>query len=96
MVTMMSELPIVLDLAYEDIAMDLTNLLLPDTLIEGGHYIYVDRCYTNSGTVIRDVQFVAYTSCPAIVVVLDGSGKKVRILRDDLYTIMQYTTWDNS
>ena len=35
---------------------------------------------------LLDVQFVAYTSCPALVIVRDGSGKKIRVQRDDLYT----------
>jgi len=82
----MSELSIVVAPPFGDIALELyPNLSLPDTLTVGEHYIYVDRCDVGARLVSLDVQFVAYTACPAIVIVLDGSGQKVRILRDDLY-----------
>jgi len=85
----MNELPVVVDHLYGDIALDPYLILLhPDTLIVGEHYLHVDRCDGEARLVLLDVQFVAYTSCPAIVVVLDGSGEKVRILRDDLYAYL--------
>ncbi len=61
------------------------NLFHPDTLVVGEHYLFMDRCDVGARLVSLDVQFIAYTSCPAIVIVLDGSGQKVRVLRDDLY-----------
>lgn len=61
------------------------NLFHPDTLVVGEYYLFVDKCDVRARPVSLDVQFVAYTACPAIVIVLDGSGEKARILRDDLY-----------
>jgi hypothetical protein len=82
-VTTMSDLLCVEDLLHEDT--DVKPYLIlshPLTFIESEHYLYLD----NGNPVLRDVKFVAYTSCPAMVVVLSGSGQKVRVLRDNLYT----------
>ena len=82
----MSEL-LVIEPSLGNVSMEpCQNLFHPDTLVVGEHYLYVDRCNVGARLVSLDVQFVAYTACPAIVVVLDGSGEKARILRDDLYT----------
>jgi len=82
----MNELPVVVDHLYGDIALEPYLILLhPDTLVVGEHYIHLNRCGAEAGLVFLDVQFVAYTACPALVVVLDGSGQKARVLRDELY-----------
>jgi hypothetical protein len=79
----MNELLCVEDLLHEDTDVK-PYLVLPRplTFIECEHSLYLD----NGNPVLRDVTFVAYTSCPAMVVVLSGSGQKVRVLRDNLYT----------
>ena len=83
----MSRSPFVLGPSYGDIAVELNPALMhPNTLVEGKHYVYMDRYDVEASPLLLDVKFVAYTPCPAIVVVLNGSGQKVRILRDDLYT----------
>jgi hypothetical protein len=56
----------------------------PDSLIEGEQYIYWD-VYCIDNPEISIVKFVAYTSCPAVVVVSNGAEQRVRCPRDRLY-----------
>lgn len=86
MVTIINKLQSAVDLTHRDIVMEpYLNLSRPYNLIEGEHYIYIDMCSGEPKLEFLDVQFIAYTSCPAIVIVLDGSGQKVRVLREELY-----------
>lgn len=56
----------------------------PESLLEGEHYIYREGPQSDKPA-SSIVKFVAYTSCPAIVVVSVGSGQKVRCPRDLLF-----------
>lgn len=83
----MSEAPLVEQNYYGDQLMrSHLDLSHPDTLIEGEHYFCAERDGADNRQAIGDVRFVAYTACPAIVVVSNGSGKSVRILREYLFT----------
>lgn len=58
-------------------------LARPQTLVKGELYLYLNVQQTEEQAVAA-VRFVAYTTCPAIVVVSNGSGQKVRCPRDGL------------
>ena len=62
------------------------NLILthPTTLIEDEHYVYRDD-YLFDELAALIVKFAAYTACPAIVIVCNDSGQRVRCPRDRLY-----------
>ena len=60
------------------------KLTRPETLIEGEYYVCLDGRYSYEPA-IPIAQFIAYTSCPAIVVVSNGSGQRVRCPRDRLF-----------
>ena len=100
MVTTMSELLVVGPSHGNTTVEPCRNLFHPATLVVGEHYLFVDRYDVGARLVFLDVQLVAYTACPAIVIVLDSSGEKMRILREDLYAYpgsSQYgTTFDAS
>ena len=59
--------------------------LRPQTLIEGQRYSLTERGQDGDGATYTEVLFVAYTSCPAFVIISNGSGRKVRCLREDLF-----------
>jgi len=64
----------------------LISKIHPDTLVEGRRYLLRIRQTVVPGCALVPVVFYRYDSCPAIVIVMDDSGQKVRIPRDDLYT----------
>lgn len=60
------------------------GLIRPETLSAGKEYW---RSEPPDGKEMQPpirVIFASYTACPAVVVVIDGVGKRVRCLRDDL------------
>ena len=57
----------------------------PQTLVEGQKYSRRERGQDGDRATYTEVMFVAYTSCPAVVIVSNGSSHKVRCLRDDLF-----------
>ena len=59
--------------------------LRPQTLVEGQRYSLLDRSQEGDRAFCAEVMFVAYTSCPAFVIISNDSGHKVRCLREDLY-----------
>jgi hypothetical protein len=61
------------------------NMILtrPETLIEGENYLYRDVNHSDD-LAMSIVMFLAYTSCPAMVVIFSDSGQKVRCSRDSL------------
>ena len=61
------------------------SYLRPQTLIEGQRYSRMERGQDGDGTTYTEVLFVAYTSCPAFVIISNGSGHKLRCLREDLF-----------
>ena len=58
---------------------------LPHTLSEGTRYLYLDQSSPAVDQPATSVQFIAHTSCPAIVVILDGDGRRVRCKRECLF-----------
>jgi len=84
------------------------SVIRPDTLVEGRRYLLRIHQEVVSEYSLVPVIFYQYDPCPAIVIVLDDSGQKVRILRDDLYadscdsqngtrqSKQNNTTWNNS
>jgi hypothetical protein len=57
----------------------------PQTLLEGQRYSRMERGQNGDGTTYAEVLFIAYTSCPAVVIISNGSGHKFRCLREDLF-----------
>ena len=59
------------------------NLLAyPQTLIEGREYLLLEKSQNGSRAKQFVVTFVAYTSCPAIVVVQSSHGIRQRCLSE--------------
>jgi len=59
--------------------------LRPQTLVEGQKYSRMERSQDGDRATFTDVLFVAYTSCPAFVIISNGSGHKMRCLHENLY-----------
>ena len=57
----------------------------PETLTEGQGYLLLENNVSENEMTISPVTFVAYTPCPAIVIVRNGEGKKWRYPRDKLF-----------
>ena len=57
----------------------------PQTLVEGQSYSRMERGRDGDETTYTEVMFAAYTSCPAVVIISNGSDHKMRCLRDDLF-----------
>ena len=57
----------------------------PQTLVEGQKYSRRERGQDGDRATFTAVLFVAYTSCPVFVIVYNGTGHKIRCLREDLY-----------
>ena len=59
----------------------------PYSFARGKEYFYREReidCERNSPSIVK---FVSYDPCPAIVIISDPSGRKVRCPRDDLFEL---------
>ena len=68
--------------------MEFINLIVrPDTLENGTRYLLRVRQANGRRPAYVPVTFVRYDSCPAIVVVNDGEGRFLRVVREDLYTL---------
>jgi hypothetical protein len=61
------------------------DLIRPHTLEEGKQYLLVENQDGNNDIFLTTVKFVSYTACPAIVIITDGAGRRIRCLRDDLF-----------
>jgi hypothetical protein len=59
--------------------------LRPQTLVEGQRYSRLERGQDGDRATYTEVLFIAYTSCPAVVIISNGSGHKMRCLREDLF-----------
>jgi hypothetical protein len=59
-------------------------LCRPLTLVEGQRYFLLAQ-YSSRHPSLMPVTFLAYTACPAVVVVTDGSNCRVRCAREDLF-----------
>ncbi len=58
----------------------------PTTLEEGSFY-YLRRRTKNYGAQSwKEVRFVSYTPCPAVVIVDTGAGERIPIAREELFT----------
>ena len=64
------------------------SYLRPRTLIEGQRYSRIERGQDGDGTIYTEVVFIAYTSCPAVVIISNGSSQKVRCLREELFNFI--------
>ena len=62
------------------------RLTRPMTLIPGGQYRRLARDGAGGQSCFIPVRFVAYTACPALVVVTDGDGR-LRCPRDELFDL---------
>ncbi len=69
------------------------SLLRPGTLVEGREYLRVEWWDGWRGASRRRVIFASYTACPALVVVNDGAGRRVRCLRDELFQCTLEAQW---
>ena len=64
------------------------NLLTyPQTLIAGREYLLLEKSQNESKAKQSVVTFVAYTSCPAIVVVRSSHGNRQPCLRECLIEV---------
>jgi hypothetical protein len=70
-------------------------LLRPGTLGVGQEYLRVERWDGWTGASRTPVIFASYTACPAMVVVCDRAGRRVRCLRDELFQPTARAQWDN-
>ena len=61
--------------------------LCPQTLVEGQRYSRIERGQDGDRATYTEVMFIAYTSCPAVVIVSNGSGKRLRCMREELFII---------
>ena len=62
------------------------SLFRPDTLKEGTIYLWVSPCQPPLTRV--PVSFISYCPCPAMVIVADREGEKLRIPRDEIFSRM--------
>ncbi len=69
----------------------ISSVIRPDTLIEGAEYILFERAAIGNKPTPTSVRFVGYTACPAFVIVSDSSGRRVRCLREELFSHQSHT-----
>ena len=62
-----------------------TSLARPETLIEGATYLILEDRGTGRQISIDIVRFLAYTPCPAVVMVIESNGRKMYCPRDRLF-----------
>ena len=60
-------------------------LIRPVTLVEDLEYLMKVIRGNGAMVILTPVKFVSYTSCPEFVVVSNGTGHRIRCLRDDLF-----------
>jgi hypothetical protein len=61
------------------------NLFRPVTLETGATYMYKDFLPRDRKIAWVPVRFVSYSPCAGIVIVVNGSGSKLRVKREDLF-----------
>lgn len=61
------------------------DLTRPETLIEGATYLILENAGTGNPLSIDIVKFLAYTPCPAVVMVIESNGRKMFCPRDRLF-----------
>jgi hypothetical protein len=61
-------------------------LFRPATLVEGKQYLLRETRGNGTMVVLIPVKFVDYTSSPAFVIVSNGSGMRIRCLREALFS----------
>ncbi len=64
------------------------HLTRPTTLAPGGLYRRLAGEGSGGRPCFIPVRFVAYTACPALVVVADGEGRE-RCARDELFNLQE-------
>lgn len=69
-------------IAVEQLVM-MYKFIRPATLVEGQFYMLSAR--NGSQTHLSPVTFLAYTSCPAVVIYSNGAGQKLRGPRAHLF-----------
>jgi hypothetical protein len=67
------------------------KLSRPTTLIDGAPYLSLERAAAGAARLIP-VTFLAYTACPAFVVVSDGESR-LRCPRADLFDLEDVAEW---
>lgn len=56
----------------------------PRTLVEGQRYYTLD-CQLGGRAALTPVTFIAYTACPAVVIVANSCGIRLRCPREELF-----------
>jgi hypothetical protein len=62
-----------------------TQLVRPQTLQEGNHYLLVQPSPVEGAPASQAVLFVGYCPCPALVLVETETGEKMRCEREKLF-----------
>lgn len=63
------------------------KLIRPGTLIQGNLYLHSISIADDKGGDNSMIRFISYTACPAMVIILDSNGNKIRCARDDLFDL---------
>jgi hypothetical protein len=63
------------------------KLTRPGTLEQGKLYLHSVYKSDDNGGNVSLIRFSSYTACPAIVIIIDRKGKKIRCARDDLFEL---------
>lgn len=63
------------------------KLIRPGTLEQGRLYLRRKPSAHDDNVTATLVRFSSYTACPALVIIQDSMGKKVRCTRDDLFEV---------
>ena len=67
-------------------ALEDNQLIRPVTLVEDLEYLMKVIRGNEAMVILIPVKFVSYTSCPAFVIVSNGSGTRLRCLREELFS----------
>ena len=65
------------------------EIFRPETLNPNGQYFLQVRQNNGYGPNYQPVKFVAFTACPAVVIVIDEAGHLLRVSRIDISSIHQ-------
>ncbi len=65
------------------------QFIRPYSLIGGKDYFYREGELYGTRITTSIVKFVAYDPCPAIVIIIDPSGRKIRCQRDNLFELKE-------
>lgn len=61
------------------------KLIHPEHLETGKSYVLRELLPHGRKIAWMPVHFICYTTCPGIAIVADGAGKKMRVLRSELF-----------